>query len=143
MILMLLNCLPDLHRLPHERGQAHPDDAAVPAALARPRGARLQRARVQHELRVHVVRRAVLRHRRLRLRAGTNCLKIGLPGKSILGDFFFEENRTFPKTFSLTENQFSRKTYFYTIASRFTLSRSSSTRRAGRWRAPRPPSERE
>ena len=43
--------------------------------------------------------------------AGTNCIKIVLPGKSILGDYF----QDFPKTFSPTENQFSRKTYFYTI----------------------------
>ena len=64
---------PDLHRLPHERRQAHPDDAAVPAALPRPRGARLQRARVKPELRVHVVGRAVPRHPRLRVRAGPLC----------------------------------------------------------------------
>ena len=30
----------------------------------------------------------------------------------------FSREHDFPKTFSLTENQFSRKTYFYTIASR-------------------------
>ena len=40
--------------------------------------------------------------------------KIGLPGKLILRDYFYD----FPKTFSLTKNPFSRKTYFYTIASR-------------------------
>ena len=44
-------------------------------------------------------------------RIGTNCIKIGLPRKSFLGDYFQE-------TFSLTENQFSGTTYFYTIASR-------------------------
>ena len=30
----------------------------------------------------------------------------------------FSREYDFPKTFPLTENQFSRKTYFYTIASR-------------------------
>ena len=48
------------------------------------------------------------------LGAGGNCIKIGLPGKSILG-YYFQSNGTYPKTFSLTENQFSGKTYFYTI----------------------------
>ena len=53
-----------------------------------------------------------------------NCIKIGLPGKLILGDF--------PKTFSLTENQFSGKTYFYTIVSR---GPSKSARRSAATRA--------
>ena len=54
--------------------------------------------------------------------SGMNCIKIGLPGKSILGDYFQREY-DFPKTFSLTENQFSGKTYFYTIASRVLVRR--------------------
>ena len=46
-------------------------------------------------------------------RPGGNCIKIGLPVKSILRDFSREYD--FQKTFSLTVNKFSRKTYFYTI----------------------------
>ena len=46
-----------------------------------------------------------------------NCIKIGLHGKLILR-YFFSREYDFLKTFSPTENQFSRKTYFYTIASR-------------------------
>ena len=38
---------------------------------------------------------------------------MGIPGKLILGDYYQE-----PKTFSLTESQFSGKTFFYTMASR-------------------------
>ena len=45
---------------------------------------------------------------------GTNCIEIGLPGKSILRDFF-QVNMTSRRPFLLTENQFSGKTYFYTI----------------------------
>ena len=48
------------------------------------------------------------------VRTGGNCIKIGLPGKSILRNYF-QENRTFPETFYLTENQLSGKIYFYTI----------------------------
>ena len=51
-----------------------------------------------------------------------NCTKIGLPGKSILGDYFQES-----MTFSLTENQFSRKTYFCTIAYRNAVVKSLHT----------------
>ena len=41
---------------------------------------------------------------------GMSCKNIGLPGKSILGEV---REKDFPKTLSLTENQFSGKTYFY------------------------------
>ena len=45
--------------------------------------------------------------------AGKNCIKIGLNGKTILRDYL--KRIGLSKTFSLTENQFSGKTYFYTI----------------------------
>ena len=45
------------------------------------------------------------------MRAGTNCIKIGLPGKLILS-----KRKGLLKI--LSENRFSGKTYFYTIASR-------------------------
>ena len=49
-------------------------------------------------------------------RAGGNRRKIGLPGKLILRDYFsITFFLYFPKTFSLTENQFCGKIYFYTI----------------------------
>ena len=44
----------------------------------------------------------------LRPHPGTNCIKIALPGKSILGDYFQE---------NVTSRRPSGKTYFYTIAS--------------------------
>ena len=43
--------------------------------------------------------------------------KIGLSGKSILGDYF-QENRTSQRPFLLLRISFPGKTYFYTIASR-------------------------
>ena len=49
--------------------------------------------------------------------SGMNCIKIGLPGKSILGDYF-QENMTSRSPFLLLTICFPRKTYFYTIASR-------------------------
>ena len=42
---------------------------------------------------------------------GGNCIKIGLPGKWILGYYVFSREYDF----SLTENQFSGKTYFHII----------------------------
>ena len=48
--------------------------------------------------------------------------KIGLPGK-FKSRRLFSREYDFLKTFSLTENQFSGKTYFYTIASRVCGSR--------------------
>ena len=49
------------------------------------------------------------------------------PGKWILRDYF-QENRTFPKIVSLTENQFSGKNDFYTIGSRSPSPRASRER---------------
>ena len=71
----------------------------------RPEGGRGVRGRL---LQRRVLRRGV---------PGTNCIKLGLPGKLILRDYF-QGDYDFPKTFSLTEIQFSGKTYFYTIAPR-------------------------
>ena len=48
------------------------------------------------------------------MRAGANCIKIGLPGKLTLRDYF-QGNMTYRRPFFFTENQFSGKTYFYTI----------------------------
>ena len=48
--------------------------------------------------------------------SGGNCIKTGLHGKSIFRDYF-QENMT-----SRTKNQFSGKTYFYTIRPRTSLS---------------------
>ena len=50
--------------------------------------------------------------RRRSSRTGGNCIRIGLPGKSILGDYS-QENRTSRRPFLLL--QFSGKTPFYTI----------------------------
>ena len=63
-----------------------------------------------------------------RPKPGMNCIKIGLPGKSILRDYF-QENMTSQRPFLCTENQFSRKTFFYTISSRGL--RDCSRRRGG------------
>ena len=41
-------------------------------------------------------------------------MKIGLPGKLILGDYF-QENRTLGRPFLLLRISFPRKTYLYTI----------------------------
>ena len=70
---------------------------------------------------------------------GGNCIKIGLPGKLILGRLFSREY-DFPKTFSLTEKQFSGKTYFYTIHPWRRRSPWGSLREgaaSASWRAPR------
>ena len=45
--------------------------------------------------------------------SGGNCIKIGLPGKWILGDYF-QENMTSPRPFLLLRISFP-VTYFYTI----------------------------
>ena len=71
--------------------------------------------------------------------AGANCIKIGLPGKSILKRLFPREY-DFQKTLSLTENQFSGKTYFYTIHPRRLIRGLlpdivEPPRRPGDWRA--------
>ena len=47
---------------------------------------------------------------------GMSCIKIGLP-RRINSQRLFSREYDFQKTFSLTEYRFSRKTYFYTIAS--------------------------
>ena len=48
---------------------------------------------------------------------GGNCIKIGLP-ENQFSETIFKVIGLPGETFSLTENQFSRKTYFYTIDSR-------------------------
>ena len=46
--------------------------------------------------------------------SGGNCMKIGLPGKLILG-YYYQENRTSQRPFLLLRISFFGKTYFYTI----------------------------
>ena len=72
-----------------------------------------------------------LRRQLLRGAAGTNCIKVGLPGKRILS-----KRKGLGKSYSLekkvSENRVSGKTYFYTIASR--AGRSTGTRTGAlRW----------
>ena len=50
--------------------------------------------------------------------SGTNCIKIGLPGKLILSKRIANRSSRRPILMKIVaENQFSGKTYFYTIAS--------------------------
>ena len=97
------------------------------STMSDPRHSNKQQNRFQRRDEQNNLRRAE-RHSAVGGTAGVNCIKIGLPGKSILGDYF-QENRTSRRPFLLLRFDFPGRPIFI----QFVPASPTSVPKLGRW----------